>query len=125
MKPLHHRDVGPVGWGLSNDGVTLDLIADQIHLAADMLRLVWKVAGAGRVALISDAVPPAGLPDGPYEVWGESLSLRDGAVRNASGVLAGSATLLDDSVSRLAACGIPRDAALRSASDLPRRILGL
>ena len=125
MKPLHQRDVGPVGWGLANDADTLDVIADLIHLSEDMLRLVWKAAGPGRVALISDAVPPAGLPDGPYEVWGETLTLQSGAVRNASGDLAGSATLLDESVSRLATCGLPRDEALRSASDLPRRILGL
>ncbi len=125
MRPLHQRDIGPVGWGLASDGVTLDLIADLHHLSADMIRLVWKTAGADRVALISDAVPPAGLPDGHYEVWGETLALRDGTVRNVSGDLAGSAALLDESVSRLSACAIPRDAALRSASDLPRRILGL
>lgn len=125
MKPLHHRDVGPIGWGLANDAVTLDVIADLHHLSADMLRLVWKTKGPGRVALISDAVPPAGLPDGRYEVWGETLTLREGSVRNVSGNLAGSATLLDDCVSRLASCGVQREAALRSASDLPRRILGL
>lgn len=125
MKPLHHRDVGPVGWGLANDAVTLDVIADLHHLSADMLRLVWKTKGPGRVALISDAVPPAGLPDGRYEVWGETLTLRDGSVRNSSGNLAGSAALLDDCVSRLISCGIPRKAALRSASDVPRRVLGL
>lgn len=125
MKPLHQRDVGPVGWGLHSQAVTLDLIADLHHLSTDMIRLVWKVAGPERVALISDAASPAGLPDGRYEVWGETLTLRDGAVRNAAGNLAGAATLLDEAVSRLAACGIPRDVALRSASDLPRRILGL
>jgi N-acetylglucosamine-6-phosphate deacetylase len=124
MKPLHQREVGPVGWGLANDGVTLDLIADLHHLSADMLRLVWKTTGPDRVALISDAVSPAGLPDGRFEIWGETLTLREGTVRNVSGNLAGSATLLDECVSRLSKCGIPRDAALRSASDLPRRILG-
>jgi N-acetylglucosamine-6-phosphate deacetylase len=124
MKPLHQREVGPVGWGLANDGVTLDLIADLHHLSADMIRLVWKTAGPERVALISDAVPPAGLPDGRYEVWGKPLTLRDGAVRNASGNLAGSAALLDESVSRLASCGMSREVAVRSASVLPRRILG-
>jgi N-acetylglucosamine-6-phosphate deacetylase len=125
MKPLHHRDVGPVGWGLLNDGVTLDVIADLHHLSAEMLRLVWKTKGPGRVALISDAVSPAGLPDGRYEVWGEPLTLREGTVRNGTGNLAGSATLLDVCLSRFASCGIPSDAALRSASDVPRRILGL
>jgi len=125
MRPLHHREVGPVGWGLANDAVTLDVIADLHHLSADMLRLVWKAKGPDRVVLISDAVPAAGLPDGAYPVWGETLTLRDGTVRNASGNLAGSAALLDACVARLASVGIPGPAARRSATELPRRLLGL
>ncbi|HQR67420.1 MAG TPA: N-acetylglucosamine 6-phosphate deacetylase [Thermoanaerobaculia bacterium] len=125
MKPLHHRDVGPVGWGLSSEAVSVDVIADLHHLSADMLRLVWKAKGPERVVLISDAVPAAGLPDGPHRVWGETLTLRDGAVRNATGNLAGSAALLDDCVARLASCGIPPEAARRSAATVPRRLLGL
>jgi N-acetylglucosamine-6-phosphate deacetylase len=125
MKPLHHRDVGPIGWGLANDAITLDVIADLHHLSADMLRLVFRAKGPDRVALISDAIPAAGMPNGDHPVWGETLTLRDGSVRNSSGNLAGSAALLDDCVSRLISCGIPREAALRSASDVPRRVLGL
>ncbi len=125
MKPLHHRDVGPVGWGLLSDAVTVDVIADLQHLSPDMLRLVFKVKGEERVALVSDAVPAAGLPDGDYTIWGETLRLRDGSVRNASGGLAGSAVTLETTVDRLAGCGIPREAAVRSASEVPRRVLGL
>ncbi|MFI5181555.1 MAG: N-acetylglucosamine-6-phosphate deacetylase [Thermoanaerobaculia bacterium] len=124
MRPLHHRDVGPIGWGLATDAVTVDVIADLHHLSADMLRLVLKAKGPERVVLISDAVPAAGLPDGAYPVWGETLTLRNGAVRNASGNLAGSAALLDQCVDRLVSLGVPREAALRSAGDLPRRLLG-
>jgi N-acetylglucosamine-6-phosphate deacetylase len=124
MRPLHHRDVGPVGWGLANDAVTVDVIADLHHLSADMLRLVWKAKGPERVVLISDAVPAAGLPDGAYPFWGETLTLREGAVRIASGNLAGSVALLDECLERLASTGVPLPAALRSAGDLPRRLLG-
>ncbi len=125
MKPLHHRDVGPIGWGLANDAVTVDVIADLHHLSADMLRLVFKAKGPERVALISDAVPAAGLPDGAYPVWGETLTLRDGSVRNASGNLAGSAATLDQCVDRLESSGMPREIALRSGTGVPRRLLGL
>ena len=125
MKPLHHRDVGPVGWGLATDAVTVDVIADLHHLSADMLRLVWKAKGPERVVLISDAVPAAGRPDGTYPVWGEMLTLAAGAVRNASGNLAGSAVFLDECVDRLSSCGIPREEALRAAREAPRRLLGL
>jgi N-acetylglucosamine-6-phosphate deacetylase len=123
MKPLHHREAGPVGWGLITDGVTVDVVADGHHLSKEMLRLVWRAKGDGRVALISDAMPAAGLADGDYAVWGETLTVRNGAARNASGALAGSTALLDDCVKHLAATGLPAEVAVRAASDVPRRIM--
>jgi len=123
MKPLHHRDVGPIGWGLQADGVTVDVIADLQHLAPEMLRLVLKAKGESRVALISDAMPAAGLADGDYAIWGETLTVKDGSARNASGALAGSTALLDECVTRLASIGVPADSARRMAADVPLRIL--
>jgi N-acetylglucosamine-6-phosphate deacetylase len=123
MKPLHHREAGPVGWGLITDGVTVDVIADGHHLSKEMLRLVLKAKGESRVALISDAMPAADLADGAYAIWGETLTVKDGAARNAAGALAGSTALLDDCVTRLASIGVPADSARRMAADVPRRIL--
>lgn len=123
MKPLHHRELGPVGWGLLHDDVTVDVIADLVHLSREMLELVLKVKHPSRVALISDAVPPAGLPDGPYYVWGERLTVGGGSVRNPSGALAGSVSLLDQGVECLTRIGLSHETARQSASDVPRRIL--
>lgn len=124
MKPLHHRDAGPVGWGLLRDGVTVDVIADLHHLSPEMLSLVRRCKGPDGFALISDAAPCAGLPDGSYPVWGETLTVSAGAVRNASGGLAGSVALLDDCASRMAACGAATaEEARRAASETPRRLL--
>ena len=123
MKPLHHRDVGPIGWGLITDGVTVDVIADGRHLSKEMLRLVLKAKGENRVALISDAMPAAGLADGDYAVWGETLTVKDGAARNARGALAGSTALLDDCVKGMMSAGVPADDAARMATDVPRRVL--
>lgn len=125
MRPLHHRDLGPVGWGLLNDSVTVDVVADLQHLHPDMLRLVYRVKGVANVAAISDAAPPAGLPDGDYLVWGERLRLERGAIRNESGALAGSACLLDEAVARLVSIGLSEKEAKRSALEVPRRVLGL
>lgn len=125
MKPLHHRDVGPIGWGLLRDDVTLDVVADLQHLSPEMLHLVFKTKGAGNVALISDAIPPSGMGDGSYGVWGETLTIAGGAVRNAKGALAGSAAHLDEDVANLIRIGIPEEDARRSARDVPRKVLGL
>jgi N-acetylglucosamine-6-phosphate deacetylase len=124
MKPLHHRDAGPVGWGLLRDGVTVDVISDLHHLSSEMLALVRRCKGPDGYALISDAAPCAGLPDGDHLVWGETLTLSKGAVRNASGGLAGSAALLPDCVERLVACGVAtEEEARRAASETPRHLL--
>jgi len=122
MRPLHHRELGPIGWGLLHDDVTVDVIADFQHLSPDMLRLVLKAKGAENVALISDAIPPAGEGDGAYPVWGETLTVKDGAVRNAAGALSGSVSFLDEGVRNLVALGVPEEQARASASTVPRRI---
>lgn len=123
MRPFHHREAGPIGWGLVRDGVTVDVIADLHHLSPEMLELVYRAKDPSRVALISDAAPAAGLPDGPYTIWGETLTLQGGAIRNASGALAGSASLLDRCVANLVSIGIDQELAEASASEVPRRIL--
>jgi len=124
MKGLHHRDAGPVGWGLLRDAVTVDVIADLHHLSPEMLALVRRCKGPEGFVLISDAAPCAGLPDGSYPVWGEMLTVSEGAVRNASGGLAGSGALLPECVERIAACGAASaEEARRAASETPRRLL--
>jgi N-acetylglucosamine-6-phosphate deacetylase len=124
MRPLHHRDAGPIGWGLLHDEVTVDVIADLHHLSPQMLALVKRCKGPEGFVLISDAAPCAGLPDGNHLVWGETLTVSGGAVRNAAGNLAGSAALLPDCVERLAGSGVATEAeAQTAASRTPRRLL--
>lgn len=123
MRPLHHRDVGPIGWGLADDDVTVDVIPDLKHLAPDFLRLVMKAKGPGKVAFISDAISAAGQPDGTYSVWGEAITVRNGEARNLQGNLAGSVCLLDQGVTRAVTAGIPMDVAKAAATDVPKRVL--
>ena len=68
-------------------------------------------------------MPAAGLAAGSYPVWGETLIVKGGAARNASGALAGSTALLPDCVKHLASTGFPEEIAVRAASDVPRRLL--
>jgi len=128
MAPLHHRAVGPVGWGLLRDGVSIDVIADLKHLAPEMLQLAFRAKKPGSVCLISDAIPPAGIEgDGPSEwtVWGETLFVDKGEVRNRKGSLAGSIALLDEMERNLVSIGIDAAAVSASVRGGPRRVLGL
>jgi N-acetylglucosamine-6-phosphate deacetylase len=123
MSPLHHRAPGVPGAALARAGTVVQLIVDGHHLAPDVVRTAWAAA-AGRVVLVTDATAAAGRPDGRYLLAGVELDVRDGAVRNAAGDLAGSALTLDAAVRGACDLGIDPAAALSAASEAPARLLG-
>src|ERR1043165_1964355 len=125
MSPLPHRAPGPIGWGLLQDGVTVDLIADGVHSDPLMLRLVLRCKTPDRVSLISDAVAPAGLGDGEYRVWGETIKVTGGRTSNERGSIAGSVITMLDAVRIVASLGLAETDIARVASLNPARLLGL
>ncbi|HYJ46988.1 MAG TPA: N-acetylglucosamine-6-phosphate deacetylase [Pyrinomonadaceae bacterium] len=125
MSPLHHREPGPVAWGLLNDRVGVDLIADGVHLDPLVLQLVLRCKTASRVSLISDAVAPTGLGDGDFSIWGETIAVRDGRTRNARGSIAGSVITMLDAARRMLSLGVPPWDVARMASTNPARLLGV
>src|SRR5258705_13921178 len=46
------------------DEMDVEIIADGIHLPAPLLKLGYKIKGAARTALITDAMRAAGMPEG-------------------------------------------------------------
>ncbi|HLM02469.1 MAG TPA: N-acetylglucosamine-6-phosphate deacetylase, partial [Pyrinomonadaceae bacterium] len=125
MTGLHHREVGVVGWGLANEKVTCDIIADGIHVAPLMLKLAHRVKTSENLLLISDAVSPAGLGDGDYEIWNEKISVVGGKTQNERGSIAGSVITLLDAVGQMLALGVEATEASRMASLNPAKLLGV
>jgi len=125
MAPLHHRAPGPVGWGLLADDVSCDLIADGVHLDPLALRLAVRCKTPARVALISDAVAPAGLGDGAYRVWGETIRVEGGRTSNERGSIAGSVISMLDAVRLCLSLGIEPPDVARMAASVPARVLGI
>ena len=125
MTPLHHRDLGAVGWGLIHGDVTIDMIADGIHLDRKVLRLITKSKGVERVSLISDAIAAAGLGDGEYEIWGEKIGVTSGRTQNKHGSIAGSVITMLDSVRTMLSLGFSEPEVARMASLNPARLLGI
>jgi N-acetylglucosamine-6-phosphate deacetylase len=123
MPPLHHRSPGPVGWGLSRDDVTCDVIADGVHLDPLMLRLLLKVKSPKRLALIIDAIAAAGLGDGDYQIWGETISVSNGRTRNMHGSIAGSVITMLDAVRLMLSFGVAESDVAQMASTNPARLL--
>lgn len=125
MSPLNHRAPGPVGWGLVNDQVTCDIIADGQHVAPLMLQLALRCKTAERLMLISDAVAPAGQGDGEFRIWNEKITVADGRTQNERGSIAGSVITMCDAVRQMLALGVAPHEAARMASANPARLLGL
>lgn len=125
MTPLHHRAPGPIGWGLARDEVTCDFIADGVHLDREMLRLLLKLKSSDRLSLISDAVAAAGMGDGDFEIWGETITVRNGRTANARGSIAGSVITMLDAVRMMLSLGSSEGELAKMAATNPARLLGI
>jgi N-acetylglucosamine-6-phosphate deacetylase len=125
MPQLHHREPGPVGWGLLHDEVTVDVIADGLHLDPLALRLVVHAKTYERVTLISDSVAPAGLGDGEFRLWDEIIRVSGGRTSNERGNIAGSVITMLDAALTMRRLGYAEPAVARMAALNPARLLGL
>ncbi|MGH3104613.1 MAG: N-acetylglucosamine-6-phosphate deacetylase [Gaiellaceae bacterium] len=123
MRPFAHRDPGIAGAALAREDVVVQLILDTHHLADETAQLVWRAA-AGRVALVTDAIAPAGtgLGDGQYRLGSVEVELRGGVARRADGVLAGSVLTMLEAVRNLHALGAPLVEAVAAATSVPARV---
>jgi N-acetylglucosamine-6-phosphate deacetylase len=124
MPSLHHRAPGPVGWGLAHDDVTCDIIADGIHLQPEMLKLLVKLKSPNRLCLISDAIAAAGLGDGSYRIWDETIEVTNRRTSNAKGSIAGSVITMLDAVRLMISLGVSEVEVARMAATNPAQLLG-
>lgn len=123
MRPVHHREPGPVGAALSAD-LVCEIINDGIHVHPAITTLVN--CSPGRLVLVTDAIDAAGMGDGDVELGGQLVRVRDGEARLArSGSLAGSTLTMDVAVRRAVVdCGLSIEDASAAASGTPARLLG-
>jgi len=126
MAPLDHREPGLIGAALADERVTVGLIPDGLHVHPAVVRLVWRLAGPARLAVVSDAIAALGMPPGRYELAGREVLVDADSVRLPDGTLAGSVLPLDRAVRNLAVfAGIEPDEARRAATEVPAPLLGL
>lgn len=124
MNGLHHRDPGPVAAAAADPRVTLEVIADGVHLHREVVRIAYAAA-PGRVALITDAMAAAGSADGRYEIGALDVDVVDGTARLVHGGAIAGSTLTQDAALRFAvAAGIPLTEAVASLTSIPARAIG-
>jgi N-acetylglucosamine-6-phosphate deacetylase len=126
MRPLTHRSPGIIGACLASPQVTVELIADGVHVAPTVTALAARSA-VGGFALVTDAIAAAGRDDGRYVLGGLEVEVADGVARLAgSDTLAGSSLLLLDAVRHaVRQAGLTLEQALRAATRTPASALRL
>lgn len=121
MAALHHRAPGLVGAALTDDRLTVSLIADLAHTHPALVRLAFRAKGAERVALVTDAVAWRSGHLGEID-----LAAPDGLPRLPDGTIAGSTLTMVRAVrNAVGSCGVPLADAAAAAATTPARLLGL
>lgn len=126
MPPILHRDPGPLVAAFDDDDVSIELVADGIHVHPGVLEMTFRAA-PDRIALVTDAMAAAGSADGAYALGSLNVVVKDGrAVLNGTDTLAGS-TLTQDVALRTAVtrADIAPVEAIAALTLTPARVLGL
>ena len=109
------------------DDLTVEMIADNKHLPATLMKLAYKCIGADRLCVISDATSGAGLPEGTRFGMGDmQYEVHDGVgMMFDRSAFAGSTTLVSQMIPILTGvAGIPLDKAIRMLTLTPARVIG-
>jgi len=111
MRGFHHREPGIAGFGLLNQDIYIEVIADPYHLHTKTLELIFRAKNPERIIVVSDAVRGAGTSSG-----------RQGITNNA-GRLAGGCMTIAESSKRLVEMGFDRDFIMGCVTRNPERYL--
>ncbi|MYW72031.1 N-acetylglucosamine-6-phosphate deacetylase, partial [Pseudonocardia sp. SID8383] len=129
MPPMHHRAPGPVAACLAaaaRGELVVELVADGVHLSPDTVAAVFDLVGPDRVALVTDAMAAAGMPDGRYHLGTMQVRVDDGVARIPDGPIAGGTACLVDVVrATVRDAGVRLQDAVLAATRTPARLLGL
>ncbi len=126
-----YRYAGVVEAAYLIDEMDVEIIADGIHLPAPLLKLVYKIKGVDRTALITDAMRAAGMPEGESILGslhnGLKVIVEDGIAKLPDrSSFAGSVATADRLVrSMINMAGIPLIDAVKMITATPARILNV
>lgn len=126
MRPLHHREVGIIGVALVRDDISIEVIADGIHLSPYILKLLVKIKPKEKLILITDSMMATGLSDGEYKLAGQRVIVRNGKATLSDGTIAGSTLTLNIAIKNMMEMGkIKLEDVVFMASYSPALLLGI
>ncbi|MDD7413728.1 MAG: N-acetylglucosamine-6-phosphate deacetylase [bacterium] len=135
MSTVHRKNAfryaGVVEAAYLLDELTVEVIADGVHLPASLLQFVYRFKGPDKIALVTDSMRGAGMPDGLSVLGsrknGQQVLIEDGVAKLMDrSAFAGSVATTDRLVRnmiRLGGASLPD--AVKMATETPARIMGL
>ena len=125
MSGLHHRKPGVVGAVFDDSRVRGELICDGFHIHPAVLRAAFRLLG-DRALIVSDSMRANGMPEGEaFDLGGQMVTVHQGKALLSDGTIAGSVTNLHQEIKNLVSFGVPFEQAVKAATLLPARAIGL
>lgn len=111
MRGFHHREPGLVGFGLFNQHVYIELIADPFHLNSRAVELIFKIKNPERIIIISDSVKDTTVIPAAR------------SVTDFNGILQGGSSSIVESAKRLVEMGFEEELITECISSNPTSYL--
>lgn len=126
MRPLHHRDPGPIPAILENKNLSVELIADSHHVHPSLINLVRKMKPPGKIVCITDGISGTGLPEGIYTYNNRQYESKNGLASYLDGTFIGSVMSLAEVLKNyMVFTGSSLKEAVDTVSINPARLLGV
>ncbi|MBO5698853.1 MAG: amidohydrolase family protein, partial [Bacteroidaceae bacterium] len=124
-KNREFKEAGTVESILTEKNMTVELIADGIHVPPVMLKMVYQIKGVERTALTTDALAVAASDSD--KAFDPRVILEDGVCKLSDrSALAGSIATMDRLVRTcVQQADIPMEDACRMISETPAKIMGI
>ena len=126
-----YRYAGVVESALLLDDLTVELIADGVHLPKSLLQLTYKVKGPDKICLVTDSMRGAGMPEGDSILGsltdGQRVIIEDGVAKLPDrSAFAGSVCTADRLIRTMVyTADVPLVDAVRMATLTPAKVLQL
>ena len=122
-KKGEYKYEGTVESVLDIEDMTVEMIADGIHVPPIMLHMVYKIKGVERTSLITDSLAVAASDS--KKAFDPRVIIEDGVCKLADrSALAGSIATMDRLVrTAVQQAGIPMEDAVRMVSETPAKIM--
>lgn len=126
-----YRYAGVIESAFIIDKMDVEVIGDGIHVPAPLLKLIYKIKGPDKIALVTDAMRGAGMPSGNSVIGsmkdGLAVIIEDGIAklpdRSSFAGSVATGNMLVERISRLAE--VPLIDAIKMATATPARIMGI